>query len=248
MNTILHTSFQNLHLAVVQNEIKQLCQGKSGVYRITNLKNKKNYIGSAITKKSSCNRLYFRFRDHFFNHHKELPLKRAIKKYGIQHFSWEILEFTEPVSTRESETGWIQKLKPEYNVLESASSSFGYRHTVESLQKMKAGYSESRRKRIGDLNRGKKVSREFREKVVHFALHRTPEQKERHKQACLNFNRKTFSKPTQVLDGNDLRILGTYQSLREACLAWNGDYRTFKRIVKSGQKHTKLNIYVKYSS
>jgi group I intron endonuclease len=150
MNIISHMFFQNLHLSLVQNEIKQLCQGKSGVYRITNLKNKKSYIGSAITKKPTCNRLYFRFRNHFFNHHKELPLKRAIKKYGIKNFSWEILQFTELTNTRRTETNYIQTLKPEYNILQSAESSLGYIHTPLTRQKIKTEYTHSRRERLGN--------------------------------------------------------------------------------------------------
>lgn len=238
--------FQNLHILSVQNEIKQLCLGKSGVYRITNMKNEKSYIGSAITKKPTSNRLYFRFRNHFFHAHKELPLKRAIKKYGIQNFSWQILEFTEIYSTRSRETTFIQTLKPEYNILESAESSLGYLHTPETRQKMKTGYSDTRRQRIGDLNRGQKLAADVCKKLSQAALNRTVEQRQKHQQACLEFNQKTFSKPTQVLDADNLRVLGTYQSLSEACRAWNGNLRTFKRIVKSGQKYTKFNIYVKY--
>lgn len=121
----MKTEFLNLQDSTVQNKIKSLCQGKSGVYLITNLKNKKRFIGSAITKKPTCNRLYFRFRNHFFNHHKDFPLKRAIKKYGVDNFSWKILEFTTISSTRTRETYFIQKLLPEYNILQSVESSLG---------------------------------------------------------------------------------------------------------------------------
>lgn len=80
---------------------------------------------------STGNRLYIRFRNHFFNHHKDrsslrYPLKRAIRKYGVSNFSWEILEFTEILNTRTRETWYIQNLLPEYNILEYASSSLGY--------------------------------------------------------------------------------------------------------------------------
>ena len=66
--------------------------------------------------------------------------------------------------------------------------------------------------------------------------------------ACLEFNRKTFSKPTQVIDGTSSEILGTYSSLIQACRAWNVPYRTFKRAVKLGSVIRKFNIYVKYIS
>jgi group I intron endonuclease len=240
--------FINLQDPHVQSEIKKLCLGKSGVYRITNLQNNNQYVGSAITKKPSLNRLYIRFRNHFFNHHKPFPITRAIKKYGVSSFSWEVLEFTENSTTRTRETHWIQTLKPSYNILESGETSLGYSHTLETRQKMKKGYSQARRDWIGNLHKGKKVSPEIREKIARAALNRTPEQKQRHQQACDVFNKKHFSKPTQIVDASNLKVLATYSSLREACRALNGNYRTFKRVVKSGEKLTKLNIYVKYSS
>ena len=240
--------FQNLQDSHVQAAIKKFCQGQCGVYKITNLKNNNHYIGSAITKKRSLNRLYIRFRNHFFNHHKPFPISRAIKKYGVHNFSWEILEFTEISTTRARETHYIQTLKPEYNILESGESSLGYKHTPDTLEKMKSVYNVERRIRIGNFNRGKKISLEIREKMSQVALHRTSEQKKRHQQACDAFNKSTFSKPTQILDAESLKVLGNYQSLREACRAWHGDYRTFKRVVKSGEKIHKLNIYVKYIS
>ena len=248
MNKNSHMFFQNLDIPEIQQKIKKFCQGKSGVYKISNLSSQKNYIGSAITKKSTGNRLYIRFRNHFFNHHKEFPLKQAIKKYGVSNFSWEILEFTEISNTRTKETWYIQNLLPEYNILKSGGSSLGYSHTTESKKKMKKLYSNPRRQAKGSVNKGKTFSVEFRKKLSEAALNRTIEQKQRHKQICTKWNKKMFSKPTQILHGNTLQVLGNYSSLREACRAWNGDYRTFKRAVKSKKKIYKLNIYVKYYS
>lgn len=54
------------------------------------------------------------------------------------------------------------------------------------------------------------------------------------------WNQKMFSKPTQILDGDTREILGRYSSLREACRAFQGNYRTFKRTVKSGKKYVAL--------
>lgn len=236
--------FTNLQDSNVHAQIKKLCQGQSGVYKITNLKNNNQYIGSAITKKAGLNRLYVRFRNHFFNHHKLFLITRAVKNYGVNNFSWEILEFTDIETTRTRETYYIQTLKPEYNILESAENSLGYSHTPETLLKMKAEYSQERREKIGNLNRIKKLSPEVREKISQAARLRTLEQK--HQQACDSFNK--HRKPTQILDATNFQILGNYSSLREACRAWNGNYRTFKRVVKSGEKLHSFNIYVKYIS
>lgn len=72
--------------------------------------------------------------------------------------------------------------------------------------------------------KGKKVSQEIREKLAQTVLERTPKQKQKHQQAYDAFNKLTFSKPTQILDGESLEVLGTYPSLIQACRAWNGDY------------------------
>lgn len=247
--------FVHLQDPNVQQQIKSLCYGKSGVYLITNLKNNNQYVGSAITKKPSLNRLYIRFRNHFFNTHKNFPIRRAIKKYGVINFSWEILEFTEIENTRARETFYLKTLKPEYNILDSAESSLGYHHTPATRKKMKSHYGQKRRDRIGDFNRGKtlslpqlKIGDEIREKLSQKAKNRNLQQKMRHQQSCDTFNKSVFSKSTQVLDGDTQKILGTYSSLKEACRVLNGDYRTFKRCVKSGKKMTKFNIFVKYIS
>lgn len=240
--------FINLQRAALQQQIKELCRGKSGIYQITNLFNKKKYIGSAVTKKEGGNRLYIRFRNHFFNQHKEFPCKRAIKKYGVHSFSWEILEFTDISETRDKESAYIKKLLPEYNVLQVADSSIGYQHTAETKEKMKAGFSACRRKVIGSFYKKKKRSLEERERAYKAALAKTPAQKKKDKDMCTLWNTKQFSKPTQILEGEKLSVLGNFSSLREAATAWKGNYRTFKRAVKSGKKIYKYNIYVKYCS
>lgn len=239
-------SFLNLDQPETQHAIKKLCLGHCGVYLITNLKNNRGYIGSAVTKKPSQNRLYIRFRNHFFNCHKLFPLSRAVKKYGVHNFSWEILEFTDLQMTRSRETFWIQTLKPEYNILDVAGTSLGFLHTEETRDKMKQNFSEARRLSIKNLNLGKQLSPKIREKLSQRAKTRSPEQEAKHQVASSRFNKSAFSKPTQVLDGDSGRVLGTYSSLRKACRAWNGDYRTFKRCVKSGEKLSKWNIFVKY--
>lgn len=241
-------NFVNLQNPNVLLDIKKLCYGKSGVYLITNLKNNKQYVGSAITKKPSLNRLYIRFRNHFFNTHKLTPIRRAIEKYSVANFSWEILEFTESENTRARETFYIQTLKPEYNILEFAETSEGYKHTAETREKMKANYTQERRDQIGNLNKGKPLSTIIRENLSQKAKNRTVVQKQNHQKSCDNFNKSVFSKQTQIFDGDTQKILGTYSSLQEACRVWNGNYRTFKRCVKSGNKITKFNIYVKYIS
>lgn len=79
------------------------------IYRITNIVNKKTYIGK--TTKS----LEERFQRHIYNHKNgNTYLYKAMKKYGAENFSIEIIEETQNLDDREQ--FWISKLSPEYNM------------------------------------------------------------------------------------------------------------------------------------
>ena len=103
------------------NLIKIDCRGKSGVYIIVNSITKDFYIGSATSKTINHNRLYFRFRNHFFNTHKStnIHLRNAMIKYGIQNFTFNILIFDIPENIINLENYYIKELKPKYNILQS---------------------------------------------------------------------------------------------------------------------------------
>lgn len=65
------------------------------------------------------------------------PIDRALLKYGFSNFSFEILEFcgTEELLGREQH--YLDNLNPQYNIAEIAGSTLGYKHTEESLAKMR---------------------------------------------------------------------------------------------------------------
>lgn len=127
--------------------IKSDNKGKSGVYLILNNLTLSSYVGSAISKNSNSNRIYFRFRNHLLNKHKltNINLNKELIKYGTSHFSFHILEYTSCENTRERETYYIQTLKPDYNILQFGTSSKGYKHTEETKLKMKENYSLERK-------------------------------------------------------------------------------------------------------
>src|SRR5882757_9795625 len=58
---------------------------------------------------------------------------------------------------------YLKSLLPDYNILTEAGSTFGYKHTEVTRLKMKSNYSEERRKRTGELNKGKSLSKETKE-------------------------------------------------------------------------------------
>ena len=86
--------------------------GKSGIYRITNKVNGKQYIGSAKNLKA-------RFAHYFSKKsimHDNMPICKALLKYGQSLFTIEILEYCEPDIRFERETDYLSLLKPEYNI------------------------------------------------------------------------------------------------------------------------------------
>src|SRR6187402_310987 len=78
----------DIHLLEVQNKIKDENRHKSGVYMILNNKNNKKYIGSAST-----NKINVRFRNHLYHQTGSKLVSAAVAKYGIENFSFYILEY-----------------------------------------------------------------------------------------------------------------------------------------------------------
>jgi group I intron endonuclease len=66
------------------------------------------------------------------------PIDRAILKYGFANFSLEILEFCDTEELLKREQHYLEILKPQYNILEIAGSILGYKHTEETLAKLRA--------------------------------------------------------------------------------------------------------------
>jgi len=112
-------------------------KGKCGVYRLTNLTNKKTYVGSAINLRTRFYVYYSVSRLASSN----MIVYKAILKYGYSNFRLEILEYCEPNNVVTREQYYLDILKPEYNILFTAGSSLGYKHTKEALEKMSVGRS-----------------------------------------------------------------------------------------------------------
>ena len=111
-------------------------KGKAGVYCWRNLINGKIYIGSSIN-------LERRFREYYNINYLENILKRSnsliarsLLKYGYSNFSLEILEYCEPSDAKSREQYYLDKLDPDYNILNIAGSPFGCKHTEETKAKI----------------------------------------------------------------------------------------------------------------
>lgn len=61
---------------------------------------------------------------------------KALLKYGYSQFKFEIIEYCDPSKLIEREQYYIDSLKPEYNVLKTAGSSLGAKHSEETKAKI----------------------------------------------------------------------------------------------------------------
>lgn len=65
-----------------------------------------------------------------------MVINKALLKYGYSKFKLEILEYCDPKELAKREQHYIDHLNPEYNVLKTAYSSLGYKHTEKTLVKI----------------------------------------------------------------------------------------------------------------
>lgn len=80
-----------------------------GIYKITNQVNGKVYIGQSKNIKDRWRNHKTRaFNDYESNSCYEYPLYRAIRKYGLENFSFEIIEECLPSELNEREKYWIK--------------------------------------------------------------------------------------------------------------------------------------------
>jgi group I intron endonuclease len=226
--------FENLELENTKKEILNTAKGLSGIYMIVNKITKDYYIGSAST-----NRLYSRLSSHVIYFKGSKIVKLAIKKYKLENFAFLILELYPNVVTKENnieliklEDKYLKLLLPNYNILTEAGSSFGYKHTEIDRQKMKDNYSDARRERIGNLNRGKKLSKETIEKLREKALNRSPMSIETKKKCITN------TRPVVLYNLNGT-IYGKYFTILDAAKAINCSVKTIRRALQTDKKLVK---------
>ena len=81
----------------------------------------------------------------------KLVIIRAMKKYGLENFSLGILEFCDKNVCLMLEQKWIDHYKPKYNVLTTAGNSLGYKHSIETINKLKKKLSKENHPKFGSM-------------------------------------------------------------------------------------------------
>ena len=237
--------YNNLHLKETKEIILKSLKTLSGVYLIFNNTTGDYYIGSASTGK-----FYSRFYRHLISLTGNKILKHAVRKYGIDNFSFIILELFPEVVNKENnkklldiEDFYLKFLLPNYNILTEAGSNFGYKHTELSRIKIKTNYSDFRRELIGNLNKGKTFSQNTLNKMREKALKRVkPIFSDK---ALANMRKKSKAITLYNLDKT---VFGQYSSIVEASRDINCNEKTIIRALKTEKKILKRRFIVKYKS
>lgn len=115
-------------------------KGKSGIYLWYNRKNLKSYIGqSKDLGDPKKGRLLRYYHNSYLNAKNRggSKIRAALLKYGHDNFSVFILEYCSVELLDKREQYWLDLLSPEYNILTNVKSSRGYKHTADSLTRMR---------------------------------------------------------------------------------------------------------------
>lgn len=118
-------------------------KGKSGVYLLINKESGKSYVGSSVNLKKRFTQ-YFNIK--YLMLHSNMAISRALLKYGYLKFKLEIIEYCDSKDLLKREQYYIDLLKPEYNILKTAGSLLGFKHTEKTRTKMsisKTGYKHT---------------------------------------------------------------------------------------------------------
>jgi group I intron endonuclease len=126
-----------LNVVVQKVEILKENKGKAGIYIFTHRESEKKYIGSAKNLRS---RFMQYFNPNYLERTKYMYICRAILKHGMSNFSLAIIEYCEPEQCLDREDFYISSLKPGYNILAKAGSSLGYRHTLDTRERMSVSH------------------------------------------------------------------------------------------------------------
>lgn len=107
---------------------------KSGIYQITLKEDGRSYIGSALNIESR----WKQHRDNSKRLKNVQVIARAIAKYGVDAFSWTILEECPIDNLLEREQYWLDTIRPftdegrGFNVRKVADSNIGIKRSIES--------------------------------------------------------------------------------------------------------------------
>lgn len=148
---------------VLKSQVLNDNNNKSGIYCWTNYLNGKTYVGSGI---NLAKRLTSYYNRNELNRNPR-PITESLLKYGYHNFTLDILEYCSEDKLIEREQFYLNILVPEYNILKYANSLLGFKHSKETIEKLKERVISSEHKELLSLvHKGKVVSQETKNKLA----------------------------------------------------------------------------------
>lgn len=139
---------------VIESKFSSIEHGVQGIYIITNKINNKVYIGQSVDIRRRLVKHVALLRH---NYHWNLHLQNAWNKYGEDNFEFDILEIVE------NENELVEREQYYIDVVyQSRERENGYNIRPADIN---GHLPEETKRRIGDANRGRKHSEEFRRKI-----------------------------------------------------------------------------------
>lgn len=232
---------------------------KAFVYRWINLINNKEYLGSTSNAKKRLNN-YYNLKT---LSEVSMPIYKSILKYGHENFTFEIIEYCLPDMTLKREQYYLDNFDFEYNVLANANSMAGYKHTAETIVKMKGrqnlkGFKHSTEtiKILSEINKSKVHSEKAKEEMKNAWAQRKLKSSslnldllnETNQLKTLNNKKKELSftrRKIVVITNIETNISTEYNSISEAATVLNLTRVTLRKYIK---KKEVFNILKKNSS
>lgn len=182
----------------------------AGIYQIMNKFSGDFYIGSSV---NISNRLGNHIRRLRSNKHDNQHLQNAWNKYGANNFEFKVILYCDKEMCIYYEQACIDGLKPEYNILPTAGSPLGHKHTSETRTKMSAArigikLSDETRAKMSACQLGKKYSDEHKAKLraAHLGHKHSEETKAKIGLASRNVSAKTRQMRREAMLGNTICV------------------------------------------
>ena len=229
--------YHNLHTLETQLKILKENKHKSAIYLIYNHINNKFFIGNAIT-----NRINVKFRNNCIHGTGNSLVKKAIDKYGLENFSFHIIEYYPGFVHKENlskshlellkrETYYINLFNPAYNILTLAHNSLGFKHNKETIENLKANYSEEKKSLSGT-----KETKELKSKKMKIRYLETD---------FREFLKKRFSKPITLFN-KDGTIHSQYESITHISITFKCCKKTINKTLKNNNLFKNIG-FLKYT-
>lgn len=130
---------------------------KSGIYQISNSIDDRVYIGST-------NSLRDRYRHHkrqlIKGNNPSILLQRFASKYGVNTLTFTVLEIVEDGKLLEREEYYLNLFNCKFNAMLTPLRQKGYKHTSETVEKMKKIAQDAFKKGRVSWNKGIKMTEE----------------------------------------------------------------------------------------